>query len=234
MKTGIYPGTYVPLGDEPTWMYQRRKRDGTWDNWTSFGTDAHGTTYTHAMNLSGIFRVKAVLHVTATMALERLYTRKGNEEPNGLGCVGDPDAVGVADTQFQVDFSALARTWLGSTNYPLAGVVPADYGFSEFPAGAYKCNIFVAHRAVQAGAVVPAINGYLHNYPPTANQWAGTASTDPILPFVYTIDHWLLENTAYPQPGFIVAHPDPSGPGHVGIVDYDGEGIGAGTSGTVN
>lgn len=49
------------------------------------------------------------------------------------------------------------------------------------------------------------------------------------------IDNWTLLTTPYPQPGFIVGHPSASGPGHVGIVDYDGHGIGAGSvSGTVN
>ena len=37
-----------------------------------------------------------------------------------------------------------------------------------------------------------------------------------------------LGNGIYPEPGFVVAHPNPSGLGHVGVVDYDGEGIGAG------
>ncbi len=233
MHAHIYPDSFVPASGEPQWMCQRRKRDGTWDAWIPFSANAHGMSYTHATDQSGIFRVKAVLHLDDFLAIERMFTRRVDEE-HGFGKAGEPDAFGVADTPFQVGFSALAREWLGSTNYPLDGIVPADHGFSEFPAGTYKCNIFVAHRAVQAGAIVPAINGVLHDYPPTANQWAGTESTSQVLPLIQTIDHWVLESTMYPQPGFIVAHPHAEWSGHVGIVDYDGEGIGAGTSGTVN
>ena len=72
--------------------------------------------------------------------------------------------------------------------------------------------------------------------PPTANQWAGTQDTHLLILGTQTdIEQWtLVSSPAYPQPGFIVAHPNDQGPGHVGITDYDGEGIGAGTSGTVN
>ena len=34
--------------------------------------------------------------------------------------------------------------------------------------------------------------------------------------------------SAYSEPGLIVGHPASAGSGHVGIVDYDGEGIAAG------
>ena len=37
------------------------------------------------------------------------------------------------------------------------------------------------------------------------------------------ISGWVhLGRTAYPEPGFIVGHPAANGPGHCGIVDYDG------------
>lgn len=234
MKTSVYPASYVLPPGEPKWMYQRRMRGKSWDDWTAFSEDAQELTYTHATDLSGIFRVKAVLHLSESMSIERVFTRE-EDESNGLGKVGEPDAFGVADTQWQVEFSALARTWLGSTNYPYDGVVSADYGFPEYPANSYKCNIFVAHRAVEAGAVVPTISGFLNEYPPTANQWAGTEYTHSPIPWDLTyISHWVLEDSAYPQPGFVIAHPSSFGSGHVGVVDYDGIGIGAGYSGTVN
>ena len=234
MHTGIYPDSYIPLAGEPKWMYQRRKRDGTWDNRTSFGDDAYGTTFTHTMDLSGIFRVKAVLHLTESMAIERLFTRKVDEYPHGLGEAGDPDAFGIADTPIQLAIVTAARSRLGSSDCAELATLPAAWGFAAFPADSDKCNIFVAHMAMEAGATVPAINGIIHDYPPTANQWAGTADTHSFEPGVQTdIDHWELETSPYPQPGFIVAHPTPDGPGHVGIVDYDGEGIAAGVA-TVN
>jgi hypothetical protein len=49
-------------------------------------------------------------------------------------------------------------------------------------------------------------------YPPTANDWAmGIGLGD-----------WLHLGYAYPEPGFIASRYNPKGPGHCGIVDYDG------------
>ena len=123
------------------------------------------------------------------------------------------------------------------TLYSYQGTVPAAHGFPEYGTNTFKCNIFVAHRATQAGAVVPKINGLLYDYPPLANEWAGTEDTNPYWPGLQTtIEGWpLLATPFYPQPGMIVAHPNAESSGHVGITDYDGRGIGAGSSfGTVN
>lgn len=234
MQANILPNTYVPPANEPKWYYQRLKSDGSWEAWASFGTDAHGKTYTHTTTVGGVFRVKTVLTVDGSVLCEKIYERTA-DEVDGYGKAGDPDAFGVTDTQIQISIRNAAKGFLGSTAYPYGGVVSAQYGFPEYPANTYKCNIFVAHRAEQAGADVPAINGIPAEYPPLANEWAGTEDTHPFIPgFQTDIDNWTLLTTSYPQPGFIVGHPSASGPGHVGIVDYDGHGIGAGVSGTVN
>ena len=141
----------------------------------------------------------------------------------------------MVDLPIQLSIVNAARNYLGRGDYWKNAVLPAAYGFPAYPAGTDKCNIFVAHRAVEAGATVPAISGWLNEYPPTANQWAGTEDTNDLLPGTQTgIDHWILENTLHPQPGFIVAHPASDGSGHVGIVDYDGVGISAGSVGIVH
>ena len=235
MKANILPTSYVPPANEPKWYYQQLKTDGSWEAWTSFGSTAHGKTYAHTTTMSGVFRVKTVLTVCDSVLCEKILERTA-DEADGYGKVGDPDAFGVTDTQIQIDIRDAAKGFLGSTAYPYDGVVTAQYGFPEYPANTYKCNIFVAHRAKQAGADVPAINGIPATYPPLANEWAGTEDTHPFIPgFQTDIDHWTLLITSYPQPGFIVGHPNASGSGHVGIVDYDGHGIGAGSvSGTVN
>ena len=235
MRANIQPESFKPPLREPRWYYQRLKSDGTWEDWTAFGLVANGKSYTHKTVLSGVFRVKAILSV-GSYSCEKILLRTASET-YGPGEAGDPDAFGVTDTQIQIAIRNAARSFLGSTEYPLNGVVSAQYGFQEYGVGADKCNIFVAHRAVQAGAIVPAINGYFAPFdPPTANQWAGAQDTHLLILGTQTdIEQWtLVSSPAYPQPGFIVAHPNDQGPGHVGITDYDGEGIGAGTSGTVN
>ena len=51
-------------------------------------------------------------------------------------------------------------------------------------------------------------------YPPTANEWA----TGSVI-----IPGWTyLGSNVYPEPGFITGKASASGPGHCGIVDYDG------------
>ena len=234
MSATLHPASYAPPAGEPKWEYQQLKLDGTWTEWTSFDTWAFGTTYAHLTTLSGVFRVRAVLHVGNSLVVEKVFDRTCNEE-YGFGRIGEPDAFGVVDAPIQISIANAARNYLGSTDYPYGGTVPAAYGFPVFPSNTYKCSIFVAHRAVEAGAVVPAINGSLFEYPPLANEWAGVEDTKPWLPgFQNEIEHWLLETTPYLQPGFIIAHPEIGDHGHVAIVDYDGQGIGAGFSGTVN
>ena len=57
--------------------------------------------------------------------------------------------------------------------------------------------------------------------PPLANDWANGEA--PIQGWTY------LGRSCWPEPGLVVAHPAALGSGHVGVVDYDGEGIAAGT-----
>jgi hypothetical protein len=246
-SANIFPSNIpLPIG-EPRWYYQQRQGDGSWSGWISFGEAATGSQYTHITAMGGIFRVKARLSIGST-TLEKIYERKKNEyidnPPVGLehwygfGKIGDPDTYGVADTQIQIDLCREAQTFLGSDMYASWHVLPALYGFPEYPIAGnsvIRCNIFVAHRGVAAGAVVPHINGFFNEYPPLANEWAGIEDTS-IWPGDPThIEGWpLLPPLTAPQPGWIIAHPDLQDAGHCGIMDYDGEGIGAGsTSGGV-
>ena len=69
------------------------------------------------------------------------------------------------------------------------------------------------------GFDVPALHGANHwpfgesRYPPTANDWANPS---------VAIQGWVFLGGVYPEPGMVVAHPSTDGPGHCGIVDYDG------------
>src|ERR1051326_3595914 len=93
------------------------------------------------------------------------------------------------------------------------------------PASINKCNIFVYHKAGDAGATVPLTRGGIPGYrtsPPLAYDWWDVS---------YGIDGWThLSNGSYPQPGYVISRPDssvlPGGVnegqryGHVGILDY--------------
>ena len=228
-----------------TWQFRQLKSDGTYTGWAAFSTDGNGTKFEYTTDTGGVFQFKAIISVTGQQQ-EYQYLRKKDELKTssgymGPGRKGQPDAVGVCDTQKQIDIRNEAKRYLGSPAYASDVSVPAEYGFSAFGTtgnAIIRCNIFVAHRCCAVGATVPAINGVFHDYPPLANQWAGVQSTSHI-PFNFTtaITGWpLLSADTYPQPGFIIAHPDPEDAGHCAIIDYDGGGggIGAGTSGTVN
>jgi len=222
-----------------TWQLSQRKADGTFDEWADFGPHGKGTRFEHTMQIGGIYQIRALLNGTD----EVLYKRKKSERLDiylayGPGSKSMPDSIGVCDTQSQIAICREAQTFYASTYYAPSNAVPPQYGFAGFSTESpTRCNIFVAHRAVAAGAAVPAINGHTNPYPPLANEWAGIEDTsiwpgDPTF-----IEGWpILPVGARPQPGWIIAHPDPAWnqSGHVAITDYDGEGIGAGTSGTVN
>lgn len=242
LRTTVFPLDVQLPESEPKWFYQFKQGNGRWSSWMSYGVDAHGLEFVHTTSQGGIFRAKAVLTIGGCI-LESHYERKRDEAiinppwgvpPSyGPGRKGYPDAYGVADSQIQIAICREAQMYYGSTNYDPGVAVPALYGFPAFPASGnsiIRCNLFVAHRATAVGAVVPKINGNFFEYPPLANEWAGIEDTN-IWPGNPTfIERWLLLPMATPpQPGWIIAHPRPADAGHCGIIDYDGEGIGAGS-----
>ena len=243
------PQEQFPLPiDKIVWYYQQMKPDGTYADWTLFGDTGKGVKFESVMQTAGIFQIKAVLQGSTDVFYLRKYDEiwvtSGhivNDGIYGPGRKGQPNAIGVADTQVQIDAAYKAAYYLGSDTYSMDYDTPAKDGFSAVLAGKWKCNIFLAHQETEAGAIVPAINGLRHSNPPTANQWAGTEDTCHIpLLFSTNIVGWSDPfSTPMPQPGWVVAHPDTTGDvasrhGHCGIIDYDGIGIGAGESGTVN
>ena len=62
----------------------------------------------------------------------------------------------------------------------------------------------------------------MRRYPPLANDWASAS---------VLIDHWeVVDDDAYPEPGYVVADPSTVGSGHMGILDFDGQAISAGAN----
>jgi hypothetical protein len=203
--------TTKQFGNIITWQWRHLKGNGEYTEWENISTQANGTKFEHTTNKSGIFQIKAVI----TNSGEYLYKRKKDEKLEnfkyGSGKKNQPDCIGVCDTQIQIDICREAQTFYGSEAYAGWNALPAQYGFPAYSTSensVIRCNIFVAHRATAAGAVVPKINGFFNEYPPLAT---------------------------YPQPGWIIAHPNPGDAGPCAITDYDGEGVGAGSdSGKVN
>jgi hypothetical protein len=45
MQANVYPSQYALPPDQPKWYYQQLLADGSWGDWTSFGSCATGTLY---------------------------------------------------------------------------------------------------------------------------------------------------------------------------------------------
>jgi hypothetical protein len=226
----------LPAG-QPKWETQQLKSDGSWTPWQHVQPNATGTTYTYSTITGGVFRTRASLTLADgrnfTFQYERTRDERLGFDVIGPGRRGQPDVFGVVDDPLQISVSREAAKFTGSKVYPLGGNVAAQYGFSQFKRDTLKCNIFVAHRATAAGAPVPPIHGGrtgLRAFPPVANEWAGIADTGIKPGFPQYIFNWvLLPTNALPQPGWIIAHPQPGDSGHCAIHDYDGIGVGAGS-----
>ncbi len=217
------------------WEFRKLKNDKTYGMWRYLGD---GTKCEYTFDDAGIYQVKATYLLTGE---EFFYTRRKNEVLNGFqygpGLKGERDVIGICDSQIQINLCRESQKFYGSTAYESTVTVPAQYGFPEIlgSPSSIRCNFFVAHRGAAVGAVVPKINGWWNEYPPLANEWAGIEDTSIIPGDSTYIQRWpILPIIQDPQPGWIIAHPAPNDAGHCAIIDYDGEGIGAGESGTVN
>ena len=208
-----------------SWCDAKLLADRTYTDWRNWRT--YGRKVSRTMGESGVFAIKARAQFPGPQWTDVKYVWTEDEDQTiGFRRAGDVNHVGVASTQAQLDLRAAARARLGDTDYAFEVMLPARNGFSGLKKNSWKCNAFVADVAISAGLNVPIQHRtgvaliYERCYPPVANEWAnGTVK----------IDGWqFLGNDVCPEPGLVIGHPAPSGPGHVGIVDFDGEGIAAG------
>lgn len=214
-------GTYLTT----TWHTRRMKSDGTYEQWWPIVASQAGAVAGFIPTQGGIYQIRALASVEAGGTDERFYVWDTDEDiAIGPGRNGLPKSFGVVSHVWQNTLRDCARDQLGSTAYLSTNLLPAQFGFPQFPAGdmIFKCNIFVAHRIVQSGLMCPKTRGWLNSYPPLANDWANPS---------YGIGDWIpLSTGEYPEPGYVFAEPDPDTSGHMGILDFDGAGISAGIS----
>ena len=210
---------------ETEWLLARRKSDGSYHDWASAAGGFPGGIYLYCFQQPGIFAIRA--DVSCGNETNTVYYQRGAVGPYDYEQIEPLDHIGVASTQTQLDLRNFAVEQLGRTDFAKDTALPSLNGFSALPNPSWKCNAFAAYCAMSVGQTVPVQHSGslgLSAYPPTANEWAnGTA-----------ISGWSFVGVGIdPEPGWICGHPSPVGSGHVGIVDYDGYGIAAGTF-TVN
>ncbi len=207
------------------WHARRLKSDGTYEEWQLAAYGQRGVATVFTPTQGGIYQVRSTASVESGGYDERFYVWDADEVRTiGPGRSGNPKSFGVVSHLWQKTLRDCALGFLGSTAYLSTEFLSAQYGFPAYPAGdlIFKCNIFVAHRIVQSGLTCPKTRGWFNSYPPLANDWANPA---------YAIGNWVpLLSGEYPEPGYVSADPDPDTSGHMGIIDFDGSGISAGTA----
>lgn len=145
---------------------------------------------------------------------------------------GQPDYIGVCRNELSLNVRDQAVRWLGSTAYAQREQVSIKAGYIYNPdtKGANKCNLFVTHISNRVGATTPFF--YRHwGIVPTAPIAKEDWHLDPEKNVDLDPPGWFFKGPIIePAPGMIAAsYGTASRSGHVGIVDYDGSWIAAGS-----
>ncbi|MCL1919716.1 MAG: hypothetical protein FWG50_01355 [Kiritimatiellaeota bacterium] len=223
----------VPFTSMPAWQFRAKGFDGGWGAWYNIPAGYGSTVCTYAPPDGGVFGIR--VYFCGADHISPVYRRKKDDlsgtlsatpsltSPNAWWRKGQPNAVGVCDTQFQVDLRNAARPHIGSTAFARASLLPEANGLRAYGAGVDKCTLFVAHmcRSLDRDSVprVPRRSRtegrewlFVIN-PPWASEWHSGS---------FALRRWPLAPTL--QPGLVISTGH-----HVGITDYDGEGINAGS-----
>lgn len=202
---------------------RRLRHDGSYTDWM-YATDRYmGSRFAYNSSSGGIYQVQALVGIGTGAIDERYHVWKGDENRKyGFNKRGAVKSFGVVSDVWQELLRGTALTYLGSEDYLATASLPQKNGFPSYGTGVFKCNIFVAHCIVESGLIVPRTRGFMRRYPPLANDWASAS---------VLIDHWeVVDDDAYPEPGYVVADPSSVGSGHMGILDFDGQAISAGAN----
>ena len=202
---------------------RRLRGNGTYTDWEYAAGNYWGTDAIYNPSDGGIYQVQALAGLGWGAEDERYY-RWEEDEIDGFGirCAGENKAFGVVDESWQWAVLNCAKGFFASRLYARSAELAGQYGFSRLPAKTWKCNMFVAHRLRQCGLPVAELHTYWGQpLPPLANEWAGGID----------LAGWeRCSSMVEVQPGWVVACPSSEGSGHVGIVDFDGAGVAAGTA----
>ena len=201
------------------WYTAQRRYDKEYDSWVKKLDGSLNSAL--CMDTPGIFAVKARL-ICGVQSNETVYVHKEDEpycaaikEDLGPCIAGEGNHIGVARSAGLLRLRNTALGHLGLAEYGYMMILPSKNGFSKVKEEKWKCNRFVADIAIEAGFQIShneSSHWFGGTYPPVANDWAKG----------WRIGEWIHLDTVYPEPGFLAARHNPNGPGHCGIVDYDG------------
>ena len=206
------------LGWGVEWYTAKRRNDGGYDNWQL--RHIGGVTTFIPTPEAGVFALKARI-VSGTQSNETVFVHMQSEgycaaikEEIGPCEEGKYNHFGVARSEGLLRLRNVALSHLGRAEYGKNMFLESKNGYASVKGGSWKCNRFVADVAIKAGFSVPHNKTWMFGnvYPPVANDW----STGNNLP------GWIHLGSTYPEPGFIAGRYKSPGPGHCGVVDYDG------------
>ena len=251
-----YNGTPLKLH----WFKRKLNGGGTFEPWTLMydpfalpPTDLIPLESYHAIlrgEQPGIYQLEARLILPDSREINFPFVRmrdaksikNGDDDENPLLKAGQPDYFGVCSNDTSKYVWNAAVQWLGSALYAQTASMVTEPGNFMNPktSGSPKCNLFVTHLANSVGARTPyfvrkkwGILTGIPSAPIARDDWF----TNPELNIDLDIPGWRYKGvTDSPQPGMAVASPRTSAGanhGHVGILDYDGSWISAGSK-TVN
>ena len=200
------------------WYTARRRNNGSYDEWQLLYNAGRDTSIPTPS--AGVFALKARL-VYGTQSNETAYVHMESEgycdkikEKIGPNKKGSMNHFGVARSDRLLRLRNTALEYLGKDQYGKDMFLGGKNGYTSIKEGSWKCNRFVADVAIEVGFSVPHNKTWTYGnvYPPVANDWA----TGNNLP------GWIHLGGTYPEPGFIAGRYKSPGPGHCGVVDYDG------------
>ena len=254
---GSAPASAFPLAASTLkWQINQLKQNGDLAGWVD--VPGEGCELDYNTPTAGIFQVKAILTPPGQAPFEFVYVRKkdvkfatnsGNKYQD-LHRAGAPDYFGVVDSDWQIRLRDKVVSNLGSTYYAEATTC-VIYGEKVVGKDLPKCNIFVYHKCNDVEAYVPLIvksHWWVTtgpDLPPNAIDWwnDNTHRVDSFANEIITPDipGW-VSPTEMPQPGWVVSRarifdhlPDyvaknpPLYEAHVGVMDYDGSWVSAGS-----
>lgn len=215
----------IKLKDKIKWHAIRINAFGKDDKNIDIGSGTKGT-----INLEpGIYKIQAVIG-GKTFSYERKEDLRWSENQKFL-LAGSPDFIGVVENKNQITLVENAHALIGSARYSKANkitvknVAPPYILPSQNFEGQPKCNIFVYEQAGASNMHVAArihkpVLGQPYYIAPLVADWKN--STCKISSHN---GQWIhLDTSKTPQPGFIV-----TAKRHMGIIDYDGTWMNAGT-----
>jgi hypothetical protein len=239
------PASFPIPANQITWYQRKLEANGSLDAWGQVGT---GVRYEKTNAQAGIYEVKA--RITSSGSNIEIIFDRNQDALHGANSdgvfnehlrAGKPDYYGVSSSDGQIRLRNSAKSWLGSIVYARTTHIDIDPVWPNNPdlTGAPKCNIFVFHRCNESNNLATWIPGfqrldilpfprYVLVAPMAREDWWDQPEENIDL----DVHNWTQQGISQtPEPGQVASSPGggPGASGHVGILDYDGTWINAGT-----